>query len=79
MKPLKFCLSILLLLSCFTFPQPIHKIMSYNALNYPGSTSTERNPYFSTVVSNVNPYILVIDIPSELKQSLLNVQKRQYK
>jgi endonuclease/exonuclease/phosphatase family metal-dependent hydrolase len=34
--------------------------MSYNALNYPGSTATERNPYFSTVISNANPDILVM-------------------
>jgi len=34
--------------------------MTYNALNYPGSTATERNPYFSTVISNANPDILVM-------------------
>ena len=44
----------------FLYAQPTHKIMSYNALNYPGSTAAERNPYFSTVVSNANPDILVM-------------------
>lgn len=44
----------------FLYPQPTHKIMSYNALNYPGSTATERNPYFATVISNANPDILVM-------------------
>ncbi len=44
----------------FLYSQPIHKIMSYNALNYPGSTAAERNPYFSTVISNANPDILVM-------------------
>jgi len=34
--------------------------MTYNALNYPGSTANIRNPYFSTVISNTNPDILVI-------------------
>ena len=44
----------------FLYSQPTHKIMSYNALNYPGSTATVRNPYFSTVISNANPDILVM-------------------
>lgn len=34
--------------------------MSYNALNYPGSTAQERNPYFATVISNADPDILVM-------------------
>jgi len=33
--------------------------MSYNLLNYPGSTSSIRNPYFITVLSNTEPDILV--------------------
>jgi len=52
---------ILLSFNCFyLFPQPTHKIMSYNALNYPGSTASIRNPYFSSVISNANPDILVM-------------------
>ncbi|MFZ2322131.1 MAG: endonuclease/exonuclease/phosphatase family protein [Ignavibacteriaceae bacterium] len=34
--------------------------MSYNALNYPGSTADIRNPYFTTVISNADPDILVM-------------------
>jgi len=33
--------------------------MTYNLLNYPGSTSTERNPYFVTVISSTEPDIIV--------------------
>lgn len=43
----------------YLFPQS-HKIMSYNLLNYPGTTANLRNPYFSTVISNTNPAILVV-------------------
>ena len=42
------------------FPQTTHKIMSYNALNYPGSDASIRNPYFSTVIANADPDILVM-------------------
>ena len=51
---------IFLLIPFVLFSQPTHKIMSYNALNYPGTTSSVRNPYFSTVVSSANPDILVM-------------------
>ena len=41
--------------------------MSYNALNYPGSTAAERNPYFTTVIANANPDILVMqEITSQI-------------
>ncbi|MCH8034597.1 MAG: T9SS type A sorting domain-containing protein [Bacteroidetes bacterium] len=33
--------------------------MTYNLLNYPGSTSAIRNPYFITVLSNTEPDIIV--------------------
>jgi endonuclease/exonuclease/phosphatase family metal-dependent hydrolase len=36
------------------------KIASYNLLNYPGSDTTIRNPYFRTVVSSINPDVLVV-------------------
>ena len=36
-----------------------HTIMTYNLLNYPGSTSAIRNPYFITVLSNTEPDIIV--------------------
>jgi hypothetical protein len=34
--------------------------MSYNLLNYPGSDSAIRNPYFRTVITNTEPDILVV-------------------
>ncbi len=37
-----------------------NKIMSYNLLNYPGSDTTTRNPYFRTIMSSVEPDILVV-------------------
>lgn len=40
--------------------QQEHTIMSYNLLNYPGSDTTARNPHFRTVISAVNPDILVV-------------------
>ena len=33
--------------------------MTYNLLNYSGSTSANRNPYFITVLSNIEPDIIV--------------------
>lgn len=37
------------------------KIMTYNLLNYDGSDTTTRNPYFRTIVSSINPDILVVE------------------
>ncbi len=34
--------------------------MTYNVLNYPGSSGPERNPYFKTILNATNPDILVI-------------------
>jgi len=34
--------------------------MSYNILNYPGNTSSERNPYFRTVISSIDPDVIVV-------------------
>jgi exonuclease III len=36
------------------------KITSYNLLNYPGTDTTTRNPYFRTVISSINPDILIV-------------------
>ncbi len=36
------------------------RIMTYNLLNYPGSDTAVRNPYFRTIVNAVNPDILVV-------------------
>ncbi len=35
--------------------------MTYNLLNYPGSDTNIRNPYFRTVISSINPDILVVN------------------
>jgi hypothetical protein len=35
------------------------RIMDYNLLNYPGSTSATRNPYFRAVVHSAKPDVLV--------------------
>ncbi|MBK8663041.1 MAG: hypothetical protein IPN18_15095 [Ignavibacteriales bacterium] len=34
--------------------------MTYNVLNYPGSSGPERNPYFKTILNATNPDILVV-------------------
>ncbi|MCZ7602859.1 MAG: T9SS type A sorting domain-containing protein [Melioribacteraceae bacterium] len=36
------------------------KLMTYNLLNYPGSTSETRNPYFQKTLKYVQPQILVV-------------------
>lgn len=36
------------------------KIMTYNLLNYPGSDTSIRNPYFRTVINAINPDVLVV-------------------
>lgn len=53
-------LSVLILLAFSVFPQNQVKIMTYNLLNYPGSDTTFRNPYFRTVISNTLPDVLVV-------------------
>jgi endonuclease/exonuclease/phosphatase family metal-dependent hydrolase len=50
----------LLAISSIIFAQNQVKIMSYNLLNYPGSDTTFRNPYFRKVISNTLPDILVV-------------------
>lgn len=53
---------ILLAVLCIatSFPQFTAKVMTYNVLNYPGSSGPERNPYFRTILTATNPDILVI-------------------
>jgi hypothetical protein len=43
-----------------SFPQFTAKVMTYNVLNYPGSSGPERNPYFKTILNATNPDILVV-------------------
>lgn len=49
---------IYLLLAGVSYAQV--KIVSYNLLGYPGTDTTVRNPYFRTVISSLNPDILVV-------------------
>ncbi|MBL1123413.1 MAG: hypothetical protein D8M26_11025 [Ignavibacteriae bacterium] len=56
----RFIIFLSLLSTSLLFSQAQHKIMSYNLLNYPGNDSAIRNPYFSTVIQNTNPDILVV-------------------
>jgi len=46
---------------CSISAQQQIKIMTYNLLNYNGLDTTTRNPYFRTVLSSVNPDILVVE------------------
>lgn len=60
------------------FAQVIHKLMTYNILNYPGSDSNIRNSYFLTTLSAANPDILVVqEMTSEagVNEFLNNVLK----
>lgn len=45
---------------CFINAQNSHRIMTYNLLNYPGSDTTTRNPYFRTIISNTDPDVIVV-------------------
>ena len=56
----KILLLPLLILCYGIFCQENLKIMSYNVLNYPGTDTAVRNPYFRTVIRNTNPDILVV-------------------
>jgi len=64
MHEMKRLLFILVLTSFYASIIPAQqqiKIMAYNLLNYDGSDTTTRNPYFRTVLSSVNPDILVVE------------------
>jgi endonuclease/exonuclease/phosphatase family metal-dependent hydrolase len=53
-------LFLALCLSGSLLAQPVYTLMSYNLLNYPGTDTTTRNPYFRTIFSSVEPDILVV-------------------
>jgi endonuclease/exonuclease/phosphatase family metal-dependent hydrolase len=44
---------------CASFAQTQHTIMTYNVLNLTLTDTLERNPYFRTIFSNIQPDILV--------------------
>jgi endonuclease/exonuclease/phosphatase family metal-dependent hydrolase len=60
MRAIRFLIILFFILSSAVFSQSQHTIMSYNLLNYPGSDSAIRNPYFRTVIQNTLPDILVV-------------------
>ena len=57
-----YCLLFLFLFffNPVSYSQNQYIIASYNILNYPGTTSAGRNPYFRTVMENIEPDILVV-------------------
>lgn len=59
-KTIHLKISILFILSLASYAQNQYTVMSYNLLNYPGSDSAIRNPYFRTVIANTEPDILVV-------------------
>lgn len=54
----KYLLAALIFVSA-AFPQSQHTIMTYNVLNLVLTDTLERNPYFRTIFSNVQPDILI--------------------
>jgi endonuclease/exonuclease/phosphatase family metal-dependent hydrolase len=52
-------LLIFLSLTSQAFPQETFKLMTYNVMNF-YETSTDRTPYYKTVIDSINPDILVI-------------------
>jgi endonuclease/exonuclease/phosphatase family metal-dependent hydrolase len=60
MKSFSLKVIALSILSIVCYAQNQYKIMSYNLLNYPGTDSAIRNPYFRTVIANTTPDILVV-------------------
>lgn len=60
MKKIFIILSLIIFYQAVALPQVNRKIMSYNLLNYPGSDSGIRNPYFRTVIQSVIPDVLVV-------------------
>jgi endonuclease/exonuclease/phosphatase family metal-dependent hydrolase len=55
----KFLL-LFLFFSITIFSQDNVRIMTYNILNYPGTDTTTRNPYFREIISATEPDILVV-------------------
>ena len=60
MKPAFVKIIIVFIVSIACYAQNEYKVMSYNLLNYPGSDSAIRNPYFRTVIAYTIPDILVV-------------------
>jgi len=84
MKSVFLSILLLALFNSAEYSQSQYKIMSYNILNYPGSTSSIRNPYFQTTIAGVLPDILVVQEMlsqagvDEFKNNVLNVVSNGY-
>jgi endonuclease/exonuclease/phosphatase family metal-dependent hydrolase len=84
MKSVFLSILLLALFNSAEYSQSQYKIMSYNILNYPGSTSSIRNPYFQTTIAGVLPDILVVQEMlsqagvDEFKNNVLNVISSGY-
>ncbi len=61
-KILFSALAIALIISVKAQPQELDSclIATYNILNYPGTDTTSRNPYFRTIISSMNPDVLIV-------------------
>lgn len=52
--------SVLSFCTCLGLAQDTLRIATYNLLNYPGTDSATRNPYFRIVVHTIRPDVLVV-------------------
>ncbi|MBA4251144.1 MAG: hypothetical protein C0425_09145 [Chlorobiaceae bacterium] len=55
-----FFIYLFIALSSTSYSIDTLKIMTYNLLNYPGTDTTSRNPFFRTIIEATNPDILVV-------------------
>lgn len=71
-------------LPSYTGNDSTFRVMTYNLLNYPGSTGTSREPSFRTVINATDPDILVIQELSQVSgavtflNNVMNYSANQY-
>ena len=61
MKFVLKCFSTSFVFISVSFPQSQHTIMTYNLLNYTLSDTAAKNPYLRTILSNIQPDILIVE------------------
>ncbi len=59
-KSINLLISVLLALIIVPIYSEAVKVVSWNALNFPGSTGATREAYFRTVINKLNPDVLVV-------------------
>ncbi len=59
-KSVRFLLFVLLALYVLPIYSEAVKIVSWNTLNFPGSTGATREAYFRTVINKLDPDVLVV-------------------